>query len=507
MSPHFLAFDVGTSGVKAVVVDADGALLDSSYRGYGIETVGDAGVEQDLDLMIASMLEAADELLRRVRSAADSSVSIDGISVTAQMFNLVAVDESGKPLVPMISWLDQRAEGAARALAEIMPPSVQFKRFTAVVSAKDIVPKILWLRDTQPDVYARTAKLLDCKEAVVLHLTGEAVTDHAGGSAYRLFAHDTRDWDSDACEAAGIDQDKLPVVRAATDVAGRLLPDIAHRLGLSADIPVYVGVGDVPASQLGSGAVYPGDLHISLGTAVYFGLMMSERRADPRQQLGVLAHAEAHQWILWLEIATGGAALAWAVRMLGLDDPGPVDYTRVEQMVRDSADDMDGLLFAPWLSGERVPVFDDAARAAFVGLGLHHGPGHVLRAVMEGVAFQMRWALQYGLDYGETVNRIRAMGGGSMGSVWTQIIADVLECPLETIAAPQDAGAIGAAACAMVGSGAKPDYSFLADRVAVTHTYLPDAGRSRQYCARYTQYQRLYDALYPIYHNRDEARL
>ncbi|RDH79755.1 hypothetical protein DVS77_06055 [Mycolicibacterium moriokaense] len=506
MSPHFLAFDIGTSGVKAVVVDADGALLDSSYRAYGLQMVDGDGVEQDLDLIIASSLEAADELLNRVTGVGGTAVFIEGISVTAQMFNLVAVDESGKPLLPMISWLDQRAEGAARALAEIVPPSEQFKRFSSVVSAKDILPKILWLRGNHPDVYARTAKLLDCKEAVVLHLTGVAVTDHAGASAYRLFDHDTRGWDSDACDAAGVDPDKLPDVRAATDVAGALLPDIALRLGLPPDIPVYVGVGDVPASQLGAGAVDPGDLHVSLGTAVYFGLTMSERRVDPCQQLGALAHADADQWILWLEIATGGAALAWALRMLGLGDPGPVDYPQVEQMVRDCAHDMDGLLFAPWLSGERVPVFDDAARASFVGLSLHHGPGHVLRAVMEGVAFQMRWALQYGLDYGEAVKRIRAVGGGSMGSVWTQIIADVLELPLETIAAPQDAGAIGAAACAIVGSGAQPDYSFLADRVLVTHTYLPDAGRSREYCVRYTHYQQLYDALYPIYHRqRDEA--
>ncbi|HKV20540.1 MAG TPA: FGGY family carbohydrate kinase, partial [Mycobacterium sp.] len=480
-----------------------GALLDSSYRGYGLQMVDGDGVEQDLDLIITSSLEAADELLTRVTRDA-----IEGISVTAQMFNLVAVDESGKPLLPMVSWLDQRAEGAARALAETVPPTAQFTRFSSVVSAKDILPKILWLRDNHPDTYARTAKLLDCKEAVVSHLTGVAVTDHAGASAYRLFAHDTRGWDSDACDAAGVDPQKLPDVRAATDVAGPLLPDIAHRLGLPAGIPVYVGVGDVPASQLGAGAVDPGDLHISLGTAVYFGLMMSERRVDPCRQLGALAHADEHQWILWLEIATGGAALAWAVRMLGLDDPGPVDYSRIEQMVRDSAHDMDGLLFAPWLSGERVPVFDDAARASFVGLSLHHGPGHVLRAVMEGVAFQMRWALQYGLDYGEAVTRIRAVGGGSMGSVWTQIVADVLERPLETIAAPQDAGAIGAAACAIVGSGAQPDYSFLADRVVVTHTYLPHADRSHEYGVRYGQYQRLYRALYPIYHHqRDEARL
>src|SRR5882757_672715 len=505
MTSHILAFDIGTSGVKAVVVDADGQLLDCAYRGYGLQMVADGGVEQDLGHMIESALEAAEELLRRVPATA---TSIEGISVTAQMFNLVAVDDAGRPLLPMISWLDQRAEGDARTLAKLVPPDEQFGLFKAVVTGKDIVPKILWLRDSRPDTYARTAKLLDCKEAVVMHLTGAAVIDHAGASAYRLFNHETRDWDVSACAAAGIDPDKLPRVCAATDVAGRLRPGIAQRLGLSAAVAVYVGVGDVAASQLGSGAVNPGDLHVSLGTAVYFGLTMSEPRLDPRQRLGVLAHADVDLWILWLEIATGGAALAWAVRMLGLDHPGPVDYARIEQLVSDSSDDMDGLLFAPWLSGERVPVFDDSARASFVGLRLHHGPGHILRAVMEGVAFQMRWALEYGLDYGQAVKRIRAVGGGSMGTEWTQIIADVLERPLETIAQPQDAGAIGAASCAIVGSGVQPDYAFLTDRATVTRTFLPDAVRALDYADRYALYRRLYDALYPLYHSPrpDEER-
>ena len=494
MSSHVLAFDVGTSGVKVVVVDTAGGLIDSAYRAYGLLMVGDAGVEQDLELIIAAALDAARELVDR------AAVTISGISVTAQMFNVVPVDHAGRPLGPMVSWLDQRGEGAAATLAKVLPPAEQFHRLHAVVSGKDIVPKILWLRDERPDVYTTAAKLLDCKEAVVMHLTGVAVTDHAGASAYRLFDQSTRDWDEAACLLTGVDPAKLPTVRAATEVAGHLLPDVADRLGLSTDVAVYVGVGDVPASQLGSGAVDPGDLHVSLGTAVYFGLAMSEPRPDPRQRLGVLAHADPDQWILWLEIATGGAALAWAVRMLGLDRPGPVDYGRIEQLVRDSADDMDGLLFAPWLSGERVPVFDDSARAAFVGLGLHHGPGHVLRAVMEGVAFQMRWALEYAIDYGQDVNRIRAVGGGTMGSEWTQIIADILERPLETVDQPQDAAAVGGAACALVGSGAQPDYTFLTARAAVARTYYPDTSRALEYSERYAHYRRLYDALYPVYH-------
>lgn len=495
---RFLAFDIGTSGVKAVVVDAAGALLDSAYRGYGMTMVAGSGVEQDLEQIIECTLDAGAELLAR------AGREIAGISVTAQMFNVVPVDAAGRPLTRMISWLDQRAESHARSLAEVMSPEEQFERFDAVVSGKDILPKILWLRDTAPDVWDRTAKLLDCKEAVVMRLTGAAVTDHAGASAYRLFDHSIRDWDEKSCAAVGIDVGLLPTVRSATDIAGPLLPDIAANLGLCEDVPVYVGVGDVPASQLGSGAVNSGDLHISLGTAVYFGLTMSQPRPDPRHRLGVLAHADPDQSILWLEIATGGAALAWAIRMLGLDDPGPVDYARIEDMVRASADEMGGLLFAPWLSGERVPVFDDSARASFVGLGLRHGPGHILRAVMEGVAFQMRWALEYGLDYGQSVTRVLVVGGGSVGMVWTQIIADVLERPLQTIAQPQDAGAVGAAACAIVGSGAKPDYTFLSDRVGVLRSYHPDTTRSRDYACRYAQYRRLYDALYPIYHEGEK---
>ena len=498
MSQQFLAFDIGTSGVKAVVVDSNGDLRDSSYRGYGLQTLPAGGVEQDLAAIIESSLDAAEELLGRIDAG---SRAIEGISVTAQMFNMVAVDEMGRPLAPMISWLDQRSQQSARDLATVIPVGEQFDRLTSVVSGKDMLPKILWLRDTQPELYAKTARLLDCKEAVVMHMTGVAITDHAGASAYRLFDHKSRDWDHDLCRDVNVDVAKLPAVGASTDVAGVLRAAIADRLGLPHGIPVYVGVGDVPASQLGSGAVRAGDLHVSLGTAIYFGLTMSEPAVDPNRQLGVLAHADTDLWILWLEIATGGAALAWAVRMLGLDTPGPVNYDHIESIVRDSADEMDGLLFAPWLSGERVPVFDDAARASFVGLCLHHGPGHLLRAVMEGVAFQMRWALEYGLNYGQPLQRIRAVGGGTMGSEWAQIIADVLERPLEAVASPQDAGAIGAASCAIVGSGAQAGYGFLADRTVVARTYTPDTARAVAYRARYEQYRRIYDALYPLYHS------
>ena len=160
---------------------------------------------------------------------------------------------------------------------------------------------------------------------------------------------------------------------------------------------------------------------------------------------------------------------------------------------------MDELVFAPWLSGERVPVFDDRVRGAFVGLSLRHGRGHLLRALMEGVAFQMRWALEYGAAFGTPIGEVRGVGGGFIGTTWTQIIADVLDRPVASIRQPQDAAALGAAACALVGIGAQPDLRFVRDIVAVERTYVPDASRRQRLDAGFDRFRRLYDALAPLF--------
>ena len=276
---------------------------------------------------------------------------------------------------------------------------------------------------------------------------------------------------------------------------------MARQTGLIAGTPVVVGAGDVPASQIGAGAVGIGDGHISLGTAVYFGVTLAEPTPDPNGRLGVLGHMDPDQWILWLEIATGGGALAWLERTIGaFGGRGSIDHGEVDRLVAQCADEMEGLLFAPWLSGERVPVFDDRARAAFVGIGLNHGPSHLLRAVMEGVAFQMRWALEYGLAYGQPLNELRAVGGGTIGPVWIQIIADILDRPIRVIRQPQDAAAVGAAACALVSLGLQPDFAFARDLAIVEREYVPDPRRREANEARYRQFRSLYDALFPLYH-------
>jgi xylulokinase len=484
---YVIAYDVGTSGVKAVLADTAGRVVCSQSRPYGLVTKPNGWVDQHMDDILAAIGEATRELTSR---SGVSPASIEGIGVTAQMFNLQPIDRRGRPLLPMISWLDLRATPQARELAGRMPSDEQFRQFGSLVTAKDIIPKILWLREQRPDIWRRTAKLLDCKEAVVMHLTGVPITDPAGASATRLFDPTSRGWNESACAVLELPLSSLPEIAPATSLAGGLLRQPAERLGLVAGTPVVVGAGDVPATQVGAGATAPGDAHLSLGTAGYWGITLAEPLVDPARRFGLLAHMDPVRWILWLEIATAGAALAWFLRILG---PAGPDHATVERLVRESTDDVP--LFAPWLSGERAPVFDDDVRAAFVGLDLHHGLGHILRAIMEGVAFQVRWAFEYALAYGCPVVDIRTVGGGTMSDVWLEIISDVLDRPLMAMRDPQDAGARGAAACVLVGLGRQKDFAFAKDGAAIEKTYQPSPAARERYEQGYARFRRLYERL------------
>jgi xylulokinase len=487
-----VAFDVGTSGVKAVVVDASGHVLGSRVRNYGLSTPRPDHVEQDVDAIVTELGAASREVVAAV--GIDAS-EVAGVAVTAQMFSVVPVDTAGIPLRPMLSWLDQRSSVEAGQIRRAAGPDEGYDRFNAVLTAKDIVPRIRWIEAHEPEMARRTAWYLDCKEAVVARLTGAVAIDPTGASAFRLVDPSTGDWDPDRCRIAETPIDRLPPIVGATEMVGELTPEAAVATGLRAGTPVACGAGDVPASQIGAGAVQSGDVHLSLGTAVYFGILSERRLDDPGRRLGPLRHIAPPGWLLWLEIATGGAALSWLDRQIaGLGGPAERDHASMDASVEAVADEMEDLQFVPWLTGERVPVFDDAVRAAFVGLALHHGPAHLTRAVMEGVASQIAWAYEYGLAYGTEPSIIRAVGGGSIGSLWTRLIADALDRPLEIVADPQDAAARGAAACALVAAGLADDVR-TAVPPRIERSVLPDPARAARARARLATFRRLYPAL------------
>src|SRR5919112_4544867 len=349
-----IAFDVGTSGVKALAVDGSGAVLGSSVRSYGLETPRPARVEQRIEVILAALGEASREVIAAVAVPAGD---VAGVAVTAQMFSVVPVDADGRPLRPMLSWLDQRSSGQAAALRERLSGDDQYATFRAVVTAKDIIPRIAWLVAEEPETAARTAWYLDCKEAIVAALTGSVSIDPTGASAYRLVDTASGAWGTGQCAAAGVPADRLPPTQPAPAVAGRINAGAAELTGLAAGTPVFTGAGDVPASQIGAGATAIGDAHLSLGTAVYLGITGEPGLEDPARQLGPLAHVVPGEEVLWLEIATGGAALSWLTRQLNaFGSDGAVAHATVERLVDEAERDMDSLVFAPWLTGERVPL-------------------------------------------------------------------------------------------------------------------------------------------------------
>lgn len=488
--PTVVAYDVGTSGVKAVVLDERGRVLVSHVETLGIETPRPGWVEQDIDALCGALGRASRRVMTS-RGIDPAAVAV--ATVTAQMFSVVPVDRDGRAVRPMLSWLDQRSQAAAVEITKQAGTDDGYPIFDAVLSGKDIVPKIAWLRAHEPD--PKTVWYLDCKEAIVARLSGAIAIDPCGASAYRLIDRATGTWDAAACTLAGIPVERLPPIRPATAIAGRLTREAAEATGLPIATPVIVGTGDVAASQIGAGAHGPGDAHLSLGTAAYLGITTDRSITDPRRRLGPLRHALPDRWIVWLETATGGGALSWLRRTLEVAAPGSVlEHERLDRLVEEAAGEMEDLLFAPWLTGERVPLFDDAIRGAFVGLALHHGPGHLARAVMEGVACQIATAFEYGLGYGVSPERVRAVGGGGMGATWTGIVADTLGRPLEIVADPQDAAARGVAACGFVGMGIASEVAE-AVPTSVVRTVNPDPARSAAARARLARFRALHPAL------------
>jgi xylulokinase len=242
----------------------------------------------------------------------------------------------------------------------------------------------------------------------------------------------------------------LPRVANATESRGGLRAATAESVGIAAGTAVVTSAGDVPAGQIGAGAARPGQAHLSLGTASYFGISLAEPLRDPGRRLGVLCHIDPTRWLLWAEMETGGGALAWWRDVLGgAVDGGRATPTEVDRLAVHVRPEEVGVLFAPWLTGERVPLWDDDARAAFIGIGVDHGLAHLTRAVIEGIAYQLRWVLEYAEAFGVRVDELRLIGGHGLGGVLPQVVADVLGKPLDLVADPQQAGARGAALCAL----------------------------------------------------------
>ena len=477
MADLFVGHDLGTGGDKAALVDIEGRVLRSHVSSFALSHPRPGWAEQEPADWWAAVCEGT-------RAVAEGfEEQIGGIAFAGQMLSLAPVDAAGNPTRPAISWLDTRAgEQAARLNRRLGGAKVVRAIAGAAATAKDLIPKMAWIRQHEPDVHAATASYGDATSYLVAKATGRLALDPTAAGATGLFDPSKRRWSGLLAKAAGFPLDKMAPVLRSVDTAGGLSKAAAEQLGLPAGTPVAMGMADIPAAAVGSGAVEPGDAHVYLGTSSWIAVTLARPRHVPTAGIVSVASADPQACLMIAESETAGACREWLISQLGLDDEA------FEALAGQAPAGSGGLLFCPWMFGERSPYPDSEVRGAFVNMSLEHDRAHMARAVLEGVALNLRWILAE-IDGTKVRSRgLRAIGGGAHSNTWLQVIADACQETVTRVREPRMAGAVGAALVAAVAVGALPGVLSIKERVQVERSFepTPSAGPT---------YERAYRAL------------
>ena len=482
-----IGVDVGTSGTRALAVTTEGELVAEANRPHDLLTPRPGWSEQDP----AQWWDATKAVLAEV---APQTGDVIGLGLTGQMHGSVFLDAAGAVIRPALLWNDQRTAAECDEITE----RVGAERLLELAGNPALTgfqaPKILWLARHEPDAYARVAAVLLPKDYVRLRLTGERATDASDAAGTLLLDVRARDWSAEILEALEIPREWLPAVFEGPEVTGTLTDALADELGLPRGLPVAAGGGDNAAAAVGVGVVREGALSSSIGTS---GVIFAHRDAfapDPSGRVHAFCHAVPGAWHLMSVTLSAGGSLSWWRDVAG--DAFDALVGEAEAVESGS----EGLLFLPYLTGERTPHLDPEARGAFVGLTVRHGRGHLTRAVMEGVAYSMRDGLEVMRGLGTPDDDVRAVGGGSRSPLWLQLQADVYGRPVRRTVI-DEGPAYGAALLAGVAAGAFAGVDEASARVRLRQEVTePDAERARRYDELYGTYADLYPALRDAMH-------
>ncbi|UCE13882.1 MAG: FGGY-family carbohydrate kinase [Candidatus Heimdallarchaeota archaeon] len=514
----FLAYDLGTTATKAVLISNDIQFIDSAVEEYKTYFPQLGYVEHDPKDWWRTIVSTTKTLLEKTSTHPDE---IAAVTFCSQMQGLTPVDAQGNPLMNCMIWLDARG---AEYLKKLWPwprvmgysPYRLFRKFLKItggapgLTGKDQIPKILWLKDKHPEMYEKSYKFLDVKDYVIFRLTGEMIT--STDFAFVWWLLDTRkkegmalnQWSKALCKMYKIDMEKLPEVRKPTDIIGSLTSEAANALGLLKETPIVCGVGDLTAAAIGSGAVLNGELHCQIGTSGWVAGHVSDRKVDINHYTGCVGSAFPDQFYLVLahqEIA--GACLEWVKNNIIyyeeelLAKEKKQVYEIFDDLVSSCTPGAKGkggtyLMFMPWFAGERAPLDDDHVRGGLINLSLDHDRRHLLRAVFEGVALNARWALETVENMYSPVNSLSIIGGGAKSDVWCQIYADVLNRTIRRVKDPQEAGALGAAIVAKMALGELEDVSEIKEFIHFHKEFKPNPEYRELYDSLFKEFQQLY---------------
>lgn len=499
-APVYLGVDIGTSGARAIAVDRAGRTLATADRPYPLHTPAPGQVEQDPNDWIAGAMATITEVCA---SGAFDPADVAGIGVDGQSWACVPVDETGAVLARTPIWMDMRAQSICDETLSRVPAATILGVAGNRLSPSYSTAKMLWFERHRPDVFARTRWFLQCNSVVVMALTGVASQEHSQGYGWHFIDVATGGVDHALAAALGCDPSRVPEAVEPTAVVGGVTPAVARATGLVAGTPVVAGGLDAACGTLGAGVFRPGQTQEQGGQAGGMSIALDAPVADERLILS--RHVVPGSWLLQGGTVAGSASLAWLARVAGAaelaasEHSGRGLYEEVSALAATVGPGAEGLVFLPYLSGERSPLWDADARGAFVGLHLGTGRGNLYRAVMEGVAMALRHNLEVALAAGAGVTELLAIGGATRSPLWMQIKADVTGLPVVVTANP-DATPLGAAMLAAIGTGGGTVDELVGDWVQRSAGYVPDPDTRATYDRLYAVYAGLYPALAPSMH-------
>lgn len=502
MKAYILAHDLGTTGNKATLYDKEGKLVGSAFVGYETQYAHTGWAEQDPADWWQAVCDSTQQLLVNSGVAGEQ---VACITFSGQMMGCVPLDRDAQPLRRAIIWADVRAVAQVERIAESIVPSDVYAITGHRLSSSYSLAKMLWIRDNQPDIYAATYKFVHAKDAIVARLTGLFATEPSDASGMNLYDLERGVWSERIMEAAGIDIAQLPDLVPSTHVVGGVRQAVADEVGLPVGTPVVMGGGDGSCAAVGAGVVEDGSAYCYLGSSSWIAIASDKPIYDPAERTFTFAHVLPDTYMPVGTMQAAGASHQWVrdqlcfpeVSEAANGDKSP--YELMDALAAEVPAGANGLLYLPYLMGERSPRWNPDARGAFIGLTIRHTRAEMIRATLEGVTLNLNVILDALRKQGAGIETMRMIGGGAQSRLWNQIMADIFGLPVQRLAILEEATSMGAAVVGGVGVGLYPDFAIAQQMNEIASTVQPRPATQPAYQALPSLFEEAYNAVEPLF--------
>ena len=499
MTKYLLAHDIGTSGNKATLFTTEGDMIGSATNSYGTNYFNESWAEQNPDDWWNAVCISTKQLIENIDPADIVSISFSG-----QMMGCLCVDKNGLPLRNSIIYCDQRAGKQSEELLNKISLEAFYQVCGHRLSPVYALEKLMWVRDLHPEIYEATYKMLNAKDYIVFKLTGEFATDYSDASGTNAYDIVKNEWSNKILDLAGIDYDKFPTIHESIFVAGEVTKDAAEETGLKYGTPVVIGAGDGSAAAVGVGCIKPGTAYTYLGSSAWVGTTAEKPLHDEKMRTMTWAHAVPKFYHATGSMQAAGTCNQWLkdeICQIETKESNNLDkspYEIINEKIQQTAAGSNGIVFLPYLLGERSPHWNPNAKGAFVGIKLTNKREDLLRSVLEGVTFNLNWILDI-YKSKIKIEEVTFIGGGAKGSVWRQILADIFDTRILIPNYLEEATSIGAAVIGGVGVGALKNFGDIDRFIRIVDKVEPIKENQKVYKKSYQQFIDTYESLVDVF--------